>query len=152
MTFQKILVPTDFSTCAEQAEHIAIDLARTHGASITLLHVYDPVAYPLPDGYMMYSPGQLAQPWAELDARLERARADAAAAGVPSVEKRLLEGLTANEILSYAEREGHDLIVMGTHGRTGLGRVLFGSVATRVVQQAHCPVLAVKAPAVAAAG
>lgn len=144
--FRKILVATDFSSYAERATLVAADLARTYGSAMTLVHVYDPVSYPLPDGYMLYTPGQLAQVWQELEQRLQRAVEFARQAGAPSVDARLLEGLTAHEITSFASEQGHDLIVIGTHGRSGLQRFLLGSAASRVVQTAACAVLTVRPP------
>jgi universal stress protein A len=145
--FHRIVVPTDFSTDAEQAIRVASELSRVYEAPLTLIHIYDPVAYPLPDGYMLYTPGQLSRMWEEFDRRLAEAKADALAHGAVRAETRLLQGLTAAEIVRFAKEGGHDLIVMGTHGRTGVARVLLGSVAARVVQTAECPVLTVKRPA-----
>jgi nucleotide-binding universal stress UspA family protein len=142
--FHKILVPTDFSADAARAVRVASELSRRYLAPLTLIHIYDPVAYPWPDGYMMYTPGQLSQMWAEFERRLTQAQKDALDAGAVRPKTRLLQGLTATEIVRFARDEGDDLIVMGTHGRTGVGRVLFGSVAARVVQTAECPVLTVK--------
>jgi universal stress protein A len=142
--FHKILVPIDFSADAEHATQVASELSRIYSAPLMLVHIYDPVAYPLPDGYMMYTPGQLSRMWAEFEERLARARSDARDAGAIQPDARLLQGLTAAEIVRFAKEGGYDLIVMGTHGRSGLARVLIGSVAARVVQTAACPVLTVK--------
>jgi nucleotide-binding universal stress UspA family protein len=145
--FHRIVVPTDFSADSEQAIRVASELSRIYAAPLTLIHIYDPVAYPLPDGYMLYTPGQLSRMWEEFDRRLAQAKADAQAAGAVRAETRLLQGLTTAEIVRFAKEGGHDLIVMGTHGRTGVARVLLGSVAARVVQTAECPVLTVRRPA-----
>jgi nucleotide-binding universal stress UspA family protein len=142
--FHRILVPTDFSADAQQANRAASELSRIYSAPLTLVHVYDLVAYPLPEGYVMYTPGQLARMWAEFEERLARARSDARDAGAVQPDSRLLQGLTAAEIVRFAKEGGYDLIVMGTHGRSGLARVLLGSVAARVVRTAVCPVLTVK--------
>jgi nucleotide-binding universal stress UspA family protein len=144
--FHRIVVPTDFSADAEEAIRVASELSRIYAAPLTLIHVYDPVAYPLPDGYVLYTPGQLSRMWEDFDRRLAQAKADAQANGAVRAETRLLQGLTAAEIVRFAKEGGHDLIVMGTHGRTGVARVLLGSVAARVVQTAECAVLAVKRP------
>jgi nucleotide-binding universal stress UspA family protein len=142
--FHKILVPTDFSADAEHAIRAASELSRIYSAPLTLIHVYDLVAYPLPEGYVMYTSEQLARMWAEFEKRLARAQSDARDAGAVQPETRLLQGLTAAEIVRFAKEGGYDLIVMGTHGRSGLARVLLGSVAARVVQTAACPVLTMK--------
>jgi nucleotide-binding universal stress UspA family protein len=142
--FQKILVPTDFSADAEEALRVASELSRAYAATLTLIHVYDPIAYPLPDGYVMYTPGQLSNMLAEFDKRLARAKESAIAAAALGVTTRVLQGSAAAEIVRFATDEAYDLIVIGTHGRTGLPRFLLGSIAERVVQTAACPVLTVK--------
>jgi nucleotide-binding universal stress UspA family protein len=144
--FHQIVVPTDFSADAEHAIRVASELSRVYSAPLTLIHIYDPVAYPLPDGYVMYTSAQLSRMWEEFDRRLAAAKADALAAGAVRVETRVLQGLTAAEIVRFAGDGGYDLIVMGTHGRRGVARVLLGSVAARVVQTAGCPVLTVRRP------
>ena len=142
--FHKIVVPTDFSTESEHVVRVASELSCIYSAPLTLIHVDDPVAYPVPEGYMMQTPRQLSRMWAEFDSHLARAKADALAAGAIGAETRLLQGLTAAEIVRFAKDGGYDLIVMGTHGRAGVARVLLGSVAARVVQTAECPVLTVR--------
>jgi nucleotide-binding universal stress UspA family protein len=111
---------------------------------MTIIHIYDPVAYPLPDGYMLFTPAQLSRMWAEFEKRLALAAKDASEGGAVQPETRLLQGITEAEIVRFARASGYDLIVMGTHGRTGIARFLLGSVAARVVQTAECPVLTVK--------
>ncbi|HTV25720.1 MAG TPA: universal stress protein [Polyangiaceae bacterium] len=142
--FHQIVVPTDFSPDADRAILAASELSRLYAAPLTIIHVYDPVAFPLPDGYMMYTSAQLSEMWEEFERRLAQARRDALAAGALGAQTRLLQGLTAAEIVRFAKDEGYDLIVMGTHGRHGVARVLLGSVAARVVQTAECPVLTVR--------
>jgi nucleotide-binding universal stress UspA family protein len=142
--FHRILVPTDFSADAEHAVRVGSELSRRYHAPMTIIHVYDPVAYSLPDGYMMFTPGQLSPLWADVDERLALAAKDASEAGGVQPETRRLQGITASEIVRFARDSGYDLIVMGTHGRTGIARFLLGSVAARVLQTAECPVLTVK--------
>lgn len=142
--FHQIVVPTDFSPDAEQAIHVASELSRIYAAPLTIIHVYDPVAYPLPEGYILYTSAQLSRMWEEFERRLAQAKADAQAAGAIRAETRLLRGLTAAEMVRFAKDEAYDLIVMGTHGRKGVARALLGSVAARVVQMAECAVLTVK--------
>jgi nucleotide-binding universal stress UspA family protein len=145
--FHHILVPTDFSADAARALLVASELSLAYAAPLTVLNIYDPLAYALPDGYVLYTPARLSRMWEDFETRLAQARASALAAGAVGVETRLLQGFTAAEIVRFAEEGRYDLIVMGTHGRRGLARVLLGSVASRVVQIAHCPVLTVKRPA-----
>jgi nucleotide-binding universal stress UspA family protein len=141
---RKIVVPTDFSADSDRAVRCASELSREYGAPLTLIHVYDPVAFPLPEGYVMYTSRQLSQIWAECERRLSEGEASARSAGAVAVSSRLLQGLTAAEIVRFASDQGVDLIVMGTHGRTRLTLALLGSVAAKVVQTATCPVLTIK--------
>lgn len=142
--FRKILVPIDFSAYSENAVRVASELSAAFSAPLLLIHVYDPVAYPLPDGYVMYAPGQLSKMWTEFDRRLEAAQRDAMSHGAVAADTRLLQGLTADEIVRVARDENFDLVVLGSHGRRGLQRFLLGSVAARVLQTAPCTVLTVK--------
>ena len=145
--FHQIVVATDFSACAEHAVRVASELSRVYSAPLTLVHVFDPTASPLPDGYMMYVPAEMSLLSGDLERRLAKAQQDARAAGAFSVKTQLLRGPTAAEIVRFAKDGRHDLLVLGTHARTGVARVLLGSVAARVVQTAACAVLTVKLPA-----
>jgi nucleotide-binding universal stress UspA family protein len=144
--FKKILVPVDFSPHAQEAIRTAADLSSRYDASVTLVHVYESVAYTLPEGYLLYTPQQLADLLSEFDKLLTSARREAEAAGARRVDSKQLQGVAAFEITEFARANGIDLIVMGTHGRTGVRHVLLGSVAERVLRKAPCPVLTVKAP------
>jgi len=144
MNIGTILVPIDFSPSADQAMAWAMDLARRYGASLIVAHVLQPVAWPAsPDGLMLTPTDLLATTRRELDASLERTRASIEAAGI-GAKAALLDGTPAAEIAALARRAGADLIVMGTHGRTGLQHALLGSVAEKVVRTAPCPVLTVR--------
>jgi nucleotide-binding universal stress UspA family protein len=130
-----ILHPTDFSEPAEAAFSIASVLAREHGARVIVLHVYPPPAF---HGEVVdRRHGYEADLWHLLD------RYQGTGPAV-RVEHRLIEGRAAEEIVRLAEEEGCDLIVMGTHGRRGLARLLLGSVAEAVSRRAPCPVLTVR--------
>lgn len=144
MPFQKILVPTDFSAHAQQAALVAADLAQRYDAALTLLHVQAAELFDVPEGYVLSMPAQLDQLMAVLAERLAGFQQTMRAQGVQRVETRLLRGPIAGEIVAQAKE--FDLIVMGTHGRTGLQHLLMGSVAERVVRLAHCAVLVVRAP------
>jgi nucleotide-binding universal stress UspA family protein len=143
--FKKILVPTDFSPYAHEALGTAADLAGRYDAAITIVHAYEPVAYTLPEGYVMLNPQQHADVLTEFSKSLAAAKSTALAAGARSVETEQLQGIAASEIVERARSGGFDLIVMGTHGRKGLSHVVLGSVAERVLRHAPCPVLVVKA-------
>lgn len=141
--FKKILVPVDFSLDAAEAIAYAADLSRRYEAQTMLVHVFQPVRYALPDGYILYSPKLLSEMMAEFQKQLDAAKEEAKKAGAVSVGTTLLEGVAFEEILGLAKNGSYDLIVMGTHGRTGLRRALLGSVAEHVVREAPCPVLTV---------
>jgi len=139
---ETVLHPTDFSKYSEPAFHLACSLARDHGARLILLHVQEtlvPVATELGP-----APLSLAEERKALCERLNALRPEDPRI---AVKHCLVAGGAAEEIISLAQEEGCDLIVMGTHGRTGLGRLLMGSVAEQVVRKASCPVLTVKTPA-----
>jgi nucleotide-binding universal stress UspA family protein len=151
-TVKKILVPTDFSPPAARALDEAIGLARVFGASVTLFHVY---GLPAPISDRQYVDGETLI--ATLDEAAERSLA-AAREGLrrrvpdaPQIEIKALLGFAADEIVAEARRGGFDLIVMGTHGRTGLKHMLLGSVAERVVRMAPVPVMTVHPVAEASA-
>lgn len=143
--FQKILVPTDFSRHSTEALHTAADLSRRYEAStVSLVYVFEPVTYALPEGHVMAAPTQIQELDAVFEQRLAGVKAEAEAAGARNVQTKLLTGPVANEITDYAEQEHFDLIVMGTHGRTGLRHLVLGSVAEKVVRTAPCAVLTVR--------
>jgi nucleotide-binding universal stress UspA family protein len=136
---KKILYATDFSSYSNQAYFHAIALAESHGASLTMLYVYAP-------GQPAKGPGSGdAGYWRE---QLEQIRPTNREIPIKHV---VLEGDPATEIVRYASGAGMDLIVMGTHGRTGLERLLLGSVAEKVMREALCSVLVVKLPKAAPA-
>jgi nucleotide-binding universal stress UspA family protein len=138
-----VLHPTDFSPLSEYAFHLACALARDYGAHLVLLHVKPPEVIA---GEMYPLPADPAETWEVLQGQLEQLRPDDPAIPVSYVLK---EGEPVTEILQTAEATHCDLIVMGTHGRTGVGRLLMGSVAESVLRRAPCPVLTAKAPPVA---
>jgi nucleotide-binding universal stress UspA family protein len=139
LPIRTILHPTDFSEQSQCALRLAGALARDHGARLVLLHVAAaPVAF-YTEGVFVPAPSD---PHDEERRQLEQLEVPGAA----PAERRLAEGNPPSEILRVAEETGADLIVMGTHGRTGLARLLMGSVAEQVVRRAPCPVLTVKTP------
>jgi nucleotide-binding universal stress UspA family protein len=145
--FKHILLATDGSPCSERAATVAVDLARVHGAKITALYVVDPYPYlgigeANPYGFQAYM--SAAQ---ELGAQAHAKVTAMCSAGGTAVQMtpRVVEDVTAYRgIVETAQTEGADLIVVGSHGRTGLPRVLLGSVASKVVAQASVPVLVVR--------
>jgi len=137
---ETILFPTDFSECSQNALNLAFALTRDFKARLLVLHVATPppfVTYGEFEKVLDKSSGYRH----ELEEQLRQCQSPEC-----NKEFRLVEGDPGNEIVQVA-REAHcDLIIMGTHGRTGLGRVLMGSVAEKVLRQTPCPVLMVKNP------
>jgi universal stress protein A len=145
--FKKILVPVDFSPQSAEAVRYAADLSRRCEASVELLHVFQTTTYALPESYVVPAGSQLQAIMNEFESQLCAAKRAAEDAGALHVETQLLHGGVATEILRCAREHECDLLVMGTHGRTGMKHMLLGSVAEYLVRVAPCPVLTVHAPA-----
>jgi len=146
MQIRSILLPTDFSDCANYALSYAASLARTFGASIICVHVIEPMVPTV--GYSgMTEPLPIADITDQLEYSAERELPKLAereeVAGL-QVEEVIVHGEAASEIVRVSKERNVDLIVVSSHGRTGLGRILFGSTAEAVVRHASCPVLVVK--------
>ena len=143
--FRRILHPTDFSRASGAAFARAVALARDSRAELLLVHVMTPYVPVAGEGYM---PPRL---WEEMEAstrayatkKLDALSATARKAGA-RVKTLLLEGVPAESIARSAKSQRADLVVIGTHGRTGLARFFVGSVAERVVSMAPCPVMTVR--------
>jgi nucleotide-binding universal stress UspA family protein len=144
--YHRIVVPTDFSSCAEEAWTTAQRLARAFGSELILVHVmveptfYSGAPFARGIGQEVYT---AARRWAEreLEAWVAKAKASGLQARV-----QLRVGVAHDEIVAAATDERADLVVIGTHGRGGLNRALLGSVADRVIRLAPCPVLSVREP------
>lgn len=134
-----ILHPTDFSGRSNTALCLACSLARDYGAGLVILHTIPQPIVAYGEGVIPPDPDAVIR-----EAQEELARLDVPCPGVP-VTRRVEEGDPVSVILSVVRETAADLIVMGTHGRTGLGRLLMGSVAEQVVRRATCPVLTVTA-------
>lgn len=136
---------TDFSPASQKAFTTAIDIAGRSGGRLLLLHVVTPPAMALEDSFVTARTWQDMERAAvrEAEGRLGRLVARARKAGVRA-EAAVAEGVAYEQIVRTARRRRADLIVIGTHGRTGLGRIVLGSVAERVVGRASCPVLTVR--------
>ena len=131
---KKILYPTDFSSYSNQAYFHALGLAEAYGASLTIVYVYTPGSERQGD------PSAERRYWRN---QLEQIRPTNANIPVSHV---LLEGDAATEIVQYADEAGVDVIIIGTHGRTGVDRLVMGSVAEKVMRESTCSVLVVKLP------
>jgi nucleotide-binding universal stress UspA family protein len=142
---RRILVPIDFSDQARAVIEWATHLAEEHGSQMLLLHVYHlPVEFQQLEG--AYLPPDF---WANVKNEAEQqlgGYADELRQRGREVEALVREGYPASVIIEEAESQHADLIVIGTHGHTGLKHLLLGSIAERVVQKAPCPVLTVRAP------
>ena len=146
MQIRSILLPTDFSDWGSYALSYAAALARTFSASIICVHVIEPMVPAV--GYSgMTEPLPITDITDQLEDSAERELAKLAGgeeyAGL-EVEEVIVHGEAASEIVRVAKERNVDLIVVSSHGRTGLGRILFGSTAEAVVRHASCPVLVVK--------
>jgi nucleotide-binding universal stress UspA family protein len=141
--WKQICCPVDFSDASRAAMEVAADLARRGGATLTLLHAYPIPGYTFPDGSVVAS-GRMMQELSEQAAKhLSEWRREAEALGVANVAAVTAAGEPASEILAYAAKNGVDLLVVGTHGRSGLEHALLGSVTERVMRKARCHVLTV---------
>ena len=138
VSIQRVLFVTDFSEPARKAQQYAVSLAETFGAQLYAFHaVSEEVFVPAPDTAVVL-----------LHAEVERARTALATevartSTTKPVIQEVRQGNAVQEIIRYAAEQNIDLIVLATHGRTGLSRFLMGSVAEKVVRLATCPVLTV---------
>lgn len=143
--FRRLLHPTDFSRASAPALRRAVALARVCRAPLVLLHAMTPPSPFIGNGAPPSSyTDLLIAARRSAKRRLATALARARREGVRA-QAIFAEGLPADEILRGARRARADLIVMGTHGRSGVSRVFMGSVAERVVRESRCPVLTVRA-------
>ena len=145
-TIKKVLVPIDFSDYSKSALKYAVNFAKSFNAEIILVYVVEPVIYP-PD----FSMGQIAMPsiTAEWD---DRARdelqklAKSEINEIANVKTIIKTGKPFVEIIETAKEENIDLIIIATHGHSGVEHILFGSTAEKVVRKAPCPVLTLREP------
>jgi nucleotide-binding universal stress UspA family protein len=143
---ERILVPVDFSEPSKRALASAVELAQIYDSHLQLLHVVQPMAYP-----QVYFPGSTSAVAADYAAitRYSQEGLDDLAAEHPQLEGRItthvLEGYPATTISDFAKEHDSDLVVISTHGHTGLAHLLLGSVAEKVVRLAEMPVFVVKA-------
>jgi len=146
MDVRHLLVPTDFSEGSKQAFAYALEVARTCGAKLTLLHVVELPSY-LTDGHTPAHVTTALRDHMQGSAQQQLARLLPEGAGTPvEIARQVAVGVPHQKILEIAAAEQVDWIVMATHGRTGLSHLVMGSVAERVVRKASCPVLTVRAP------
>jgi len=146
MDIKKILFPTDFSEGSDNALPYAADMAKHYGAKLYLLYVIHDIAQAT--GWYV--------PHVSMDALYKDIEDNAnkeikkygveELRGFKDIERVIVKGIPADEIIKFTKENKIDLVVIGTHGRKGLDRVIFGSTAERVVRDALCPVLSVRLP------
>lgn len=147
--FKRILVPIDFSLGSRVALQHALAIARRFGATVEVMHVWEPEP--------VIAPNQLG--WVSTDAdsfwrnmsgelrrRLDEMLREEAPELASDIPVKVEAGYVVHELLRQIEQGGFDLVVMGTHGRTGLSHLVMGSVAERVVRMSKAPVLTVRVP------
>ncbi len=143
--FRHVLVATDFSDCSAAAVDTAIELARRYEATLTLVHVFVIPVYPYMDIIPMAI--DIVTPAREAATQALQNTLAAIATRYPGAKSVLKQGGAVwEEILATAREVGADVIVLGTHGRTGVSHALIGSVAERVVRHSSVPVLTVSRP------
>lgn len=150
VTMRRILCPVDFSDCSRQALDYAVGIARWYDARITALHVIPPITSMLPvsgEGLyppLVFRPEELQQFRSELESF-------ARASGVEALDTEVVQGSVPGEITRFAKEIPADLLVMGTHGRSGFERLMLGSVTEKLLRKSPCPLLTVPAGAPAVA-
>lgn len=135
---QQILVPVDFSECTEKALAYAVPFARQFGATLTLLHVVEPPYLPASEM------GVVVEAESKEEAQKDLAALQARLAGNVRCQTMTRKGSAEHEIIDAAKELSSDLIILGTHGRTGVERLLMGSTVEKVVRRAGCPILIVR--------
>jgi nucleotide-binding universal stress UspA family protein len=146
LTIQRIVAPTDFSRHSELSLEAAVEMAERFGAELHVLHIV------VPQIYQSEMPEMMMPPMTDLTADMlaaARRRMDAWRQGLPADRKlktHVIESTRKEDIAicAFAAEHAADLIVIGSHGHTGLMHLLLGSTAEQVVRHAHCPVLVVK--------
>lgn len=140
VSIRRILFPTDFSEPAKEAQKYASTLAEKFGAELHVLHVVPEIILPATDSYTTWSLPEGGMK-AQLDAAEKQLQTEFDATS--GVRRAVVVGFPIEEIMKYAADKAIDLIVVGTHGHTGLSHLLLGSVAEKLVRLAKCPVLTV---------
>lgn len=146
MEIKTILFPTDFSEGSANATPYAVDLTKKYGAKIFIIHV----VYDIAKATGLYVPhANMDELYKDIETNAQKECERWCAEelrGYKEVEHRVMRGVPHEEILRFARENKIGLIIMGTHSRKGLDRIIFGSTAERVVRQSECPVLTVGAP------
>ncbi|MCD6124391.1 universal stress protein [bacterium] len=146
VNIKKILIPTDFSENSKIALPFAVDLARKYGAELHILHVFDeqlltPIFYEVGGDPKKY----FEKLRNEFDAAVNSFLSGIDTNGI-KITSHITSGTPFVEIIRYAREKGIDLIVMGTHGRSGIAHMFLGSVTEKVLRKAECPVMVIRNP------
>ena len=143
---KRVLVPVDFSEFGKHALRYGCEFARRFGAELHLLNVVEDIYPMVPEaGMLLPSQGDyLAELQGSSQKALEQMPEENWAQGIPDVIRHVEAGTPFLEVIRYAKEHDIDLIVIGTHGRSGLVHVLMGSVAEKIVRKSPCPVLTVR--------
>jgi len=147
MGIRRIMVPIDYSENSKAALAYGAELALGFGASLDIVHVWDRPTY-LTDAVMVQRPGEAHKPIGELireNAERDMAEflAEVSLPAAVSASNRLVSGEPASALLAELKKGEHDLVVLSTHGRTGLAHLLLGSIAEKLVRLSPVPVLTV---------
>jgi universal stress protein A len=146
MEIKSILFPTDFSEGSSQALQYAVDMAKKYGAKLYIVHVI----YDIAKATGWYVPHtSMDQMYKDIEAGAKKeleAFGVEELSGIKNIERSVIVGVPHEEIINFAKKNKIDIIIIGTHGRKGIDRILFGSTAAQVVRFAPCPVLTVRLP------
>jgi nucleotide-binding universal stress UspA family protein len=146
MEIKSILFPTDFSEGSSNALNYAVDLSRRYGAKLYIVHVVHTI-YNVTGWYVPHT--SLDEVYKDLEKSAQKeleSYASEELRGFKDIERKVLTGVPHEVIIKFVKDNKIDLIVMGSHSRKGIDRVLFGSTASQVVRFAPCPVLTVRIP------
>ena len=146
MEIKSILFPTDFSEGSAQALQYAVDMAKKYSAKLHVVHVI----YDIAKATGWYVPHvSMDQMYKDIEQGAKKELENFGVeelSGVKNIERSVIVGVPHEEIVNFANKNRIDLIIMGTHGRKGIDRILFGSTASQIVRFAPCPVLTVRLP------
>jgi len=142
--WRRICCPIDFSTPSREATQVAVDLSRRFDSELQLLHVFHVPVYSFLDATVFPSARTLDELLERVDSLLLHWEQEAQRLGARRVVSAKVEGVPHVEIVRFARETNSSLIVMGTHGHTGVKHALIGSVAEKVVRSADCPVLTIR--------
>lgn len=143
MEFKHIFAAVDFNESSDKALALAVDLAVRFGARLTLFHAYEIPAYAY-DGASFVSVAALLAPVEAIARKKLESTLEGVQRRVPAANADLRAGVASSEILTAIDELRPDLVVVGTHGRRGVGRLLLGSVAEKVVRLSPVPVMTVR--------